>query len=148
MKIYAATQITEELADTLSDLMFQLTSDIKAPSKEWLEEVINTEGTTLFIAEKEVIAGTLTLVIQKTPTGKKAWIEDVVVDNSARGKGVGTKLIDHAIQYAQASGVSKIDLTSSPERIEANKLYQKMGFRLRGTNLYRMTLKPEVHQQK
>ena len=145
MKINTVQHITEEIADALSDFIFQLNSDIKAPSRAWLEEVIDSGGTTLFIAEDNGIKGTLTLVIQKTPTGKKAWIEDVVVDNSSRGKGIGEKLIEHAIKHALESGVLKIDLTSSPERIAANKLYKRLGFQLRDTNVYRLNLYSDKH---
>jgi ribosomal protein S18 acetylase RimI-like enzyme len=82
----------------------------------------------------------MTLVFNKIPTGDKLWIEDVVVDKVARGKGLGKELIQFAIKYAKNKNVKTINLTSSPERVAANKLYQKLGFMLRETNVYRLII--------
>ncbi len=140
MKIYEVTYITEEITNAFLNLIPQLTKDTSAPAKSELEEIIKTGTTKIFIAEENGILGTLTLVIHNIPTGKKAWIEDVVVDRSARGKGIGEKLLQHAISYASERGIKKIDLTTRPVRTTANKLYQKLGFQKRETNLYRLTI--------
>ncbi len=138
MKIHEVSQITEAVATAFKKLIPQLAPGIPVPDKNRLEEIISSGSTKIFVAEEEEIVGTLTLLFQKTPTGEKAWVEDVVVDASARGKGIGEKLIRFAVDYAVEQGVSKIDLTSGYERKAANKLYQKIGFEKRETNVYRL----------
>ena len=93
---------------------------------------------TLYVARHEGrIVGTLTLAIFAIPTGRRAWIEDVVVDEAARGLGVGEQLTMAAVDEARRRGVRSVDLTSRPTREAANALYQKLGFGLRETNVYR-----------
>lgn len=138
MKISKVDKVNDYVLNAIENLIPQLSSTSKMPSKTDLETIVNSNSTYLFIAEENNnILGTLTLVFNKIPTGEKAWIEDVVVDKLARGKGVGKRLTQFAIDYAISKGVTKIDLTSSPERIAANKLYQKLGFKKRTTNVYR-----------
>jgi len=84
--------------------------------------------------------GSLTLVLFRIPTGLRAWIEDVVVDESARGKGVGQLMNEAAIAYARNAGAKTVDLTSRPSRDVANRLYQRLGFKKRDTNVYRYVL--------
>ena len=74
-------------------------------------------------------------------SGTKVWIEDVVVDESQRGKGIGKELTLFAIGFAKSLGAESVELTSRPSRIAANSLYKKLGFVLRETNVYRYTLK-------
>ena len=81
--------------------------------------------------------GCSALIVIKIPTGNKAWIEDVVVDQSARGKGIGRALMNHALEEAKKCGVKSIDLTSRPSRESANQLYQSLGYEIRQTNVYR-----------
>jgi ribosomal protein S18 acetylase RimI-like enzyme len=140
MDIYELTCITGQVESAFRKLIPQLGPGIQAPEKEWLEEVLNAGNTRIFIAEDGDIRGMLTLVFQKTPSGKKAWIEDVVVDASSRGKGIGEKLVRHAVSFALEKGIYKIELTSGPERTEANQLYQKLEFEKRETNVYRLRL--------
>jgi ribosomal protein S18 acetylase RimI-like enzyme len=83
------------------------------------------------------IVGTLTLVVFRIPTGVRAWIEDVVVDEGARGRGVGQALTRAAIDRAAQAGARTVDLTSRPAREAANRLYQGLGFQARATNVYR-----------
>ena len=87
------------------------------------------------------IVGSLTLAMFRIPTGVRAWIEDVVVDDSARGHGAGESLNQAALDFAKANGAITVDLTSRPSREAANRLYQRMGFKLRESNLYRYELK-------
>ncbi|MEC3907512.1 GNAT family N-acetyltransferase [Tamlana sp. 2201CG12-4] len=142
MEIYEVKNISDDILNAFKKLIPQLTGANVFPEKEDIESIINTDNTVMFVAKEEgVILGTLTIVFNKIPTGSKAWIEDVVVDETARGKGVGKKLTQFAIDYALGKGITKIDLTSSPERIAANKLYQKLGFEKRKTNVYRYGLK-------
>ena len=138
MKIHELEHISNKVFNAICNLIPQLSSTSKLPTKEYLETIINSNNTKIFVAEENnAILGTLTLVFNKIPTGEKAWIEDVVVDEAARGKGVGKALTAYAVDYAMSKGVNKIDLTSSPDRIAANKLYQKLGFKKRSTNVYR-----------
>ncbi len=143
MKIIQPTEITEEIIIAFKTLIHQLSPNRKPPSKQNLEEIINSENSVLFIAtdKNDIIIGTLTLLINRIPSGQKVSIEDVVVDNKMRGKGIGKKLTQFAIDYAVKQGFAEIDLTSSPTRVAANKLYQKLGFVLRETNIYRLNLK-------
>ncbi len=96
----------------------------------------------LFIAREDEgpILGSLVLVTFKTPTAVRAWIEDVVVDEAARGKGVGERLVEVAIDRARRANAKSVDLTSRPDREAANRLYQRLGFELRSSNLYRFSL--------
>ncbi|WP_248724348.1 GNAT family N-acetyltransferase [Seonamhaeicola sp. ML3] len=138
MTITELESVTDDVINAFENLIPQLSSSSPLPSKEDLETIVNSDTTKLFVAkEGNDIVGTLTLVFNKIPTGEKAWIEDVVVSGSVRGKGVGKRLTQFAIDYALDKGITKIDLTSSPERIAANKLYQKLGFKKRVTNVYR-----------
>ncbi|TXE09146.1 GNAT family N-acetyltransferase [Gelidibacter salicanalis] len=142
MKIYKLTLVTDEVVEAFANLIPQLAPGCQLPTKGDLEAIVNSNQTLLFMAEEHnEILGTMTLVVNKIPTGDKVWIEDVVVDKSARGKGVGVKLIQFSIDYAKTEKLMSINLTSSPERIAANQLYQKLGFVQRETNVYRLTLK-------
>ena len=90
--------------------------------------------------EDGTVLGALTLALFRIPTGLRAWIEDVVVDNAARGRGVGEALNLAALERARQAGATTVDLTSRPSREAANRLYQRLGFQARSTNVYRFTL--------
>ena len=142
MLIYEVTELTVELTDAMHNLVPQLSSSNSPPSKETLQTIIKSETTKLLVARTERgIVGTLTLVLFHIPTGIRAWIEDVVVDKEMRGEGVGYRLNQAAIQHAQIAGAVTVDLTSRPSREEANRLYQRLGFEKRETNVYRYHLK-------
>ncbi|MDN3664507.1 GNAT family N-acetyltransferase [Algibacter miyuki] len=141
MKIYRLVTVTEHVVKAMQALIVQLTSNCELPNREVLEHIVNSDSTLLFLAEdNNEIIGTMTLVLNKIPTGDKVWIEDVVVDQAARGKGVGKALIEAAITYATENNIEKINLTSKPEKVAGNRLYQKMGFVQRETNVYRYTI--------
>ncbi len=138
MKIERISQVDENTVEIFKRLMPQLTGKDEYPSLEELQRVIQSDERFLFFAtEGEEVIGTLTLVFYQLPSGLKAWIEDVIVDEHARGKGVATALLKHALQVARDKGALKADLTSMPWRIAANRLYQKMGFEKRESNMYR-----------
>ena len=102
-------------------------------------QLIDSENSHLFFLMKEgQIAGMLTVGIYYSPTGGKAWIEDVVVDETFRGQGLSKRLVAHAIEFTQSKRIPSLMLTSNPKRIAANKLYQAMGFSRKETNVYRM----------
>ena len=83
------------------------------------------------------ILGMLTLATFTIPTGLRAWVEDVVVDDQARGRGAGQALVEAAVAHATSIGARTVDLTSRPSREAANRLYRRAGFELRETNVYR-----------
>lgn len=136
-----ATEVTPELISAFETLIPQLSSSNPAPSASELQEIVSSEASVLFVARVEgKIVGSLTLATFRIPTGLRAWIEDVVVDSSARGHGVGEALNKAALDEARARGAVTVDLTSRPSREAANRLYQRLGFVQRETNVYRYTL--------
>jgi ribosomal protein S18 acetylase RimI-like enzyme len=136
-----AAEVTPELAEAFVRLIPQLSSSNPAPTASELAEMISSPATVVFIARVDgVIAGSLTLAVFRIPTGVRAWIEDVVVDGSARGHGVGEALNKAALDEARSRGAVTVDLTSRPSREAANRLYQRLGFVARETNVYRYTL--------
>ena len=133
-----ATIANAELIEAFQRLIPQLSSSNPPPTQEELAEIIAAPSTVLFIARlDEHIVGTLTLATFRIPTGVRAWIEDVVVDSAARGHGVGEALNQAAILEAHHRGAITVDLTSRPSREDANRLYQRIGFVARDTNVYR-----------
>lgn len=140
IEIKQIKEITPEIVDAFSVLIPQLTSKSEIPDRKHLEEVIKTRNTYLFTACNPDIVGSITLVVINTPSGSKAWIEDVIVDKNTRGQNVGETLVSFVIDFAKELNIKSINLTSSPDRVAANKLYQKLGFILRETNVYRLTL--------
>src|SRR5690349_21520925 len=140
MDIMEVTEVSDELVAALHDLMPQLSPSIIPPSKVELQAIIDSSASHLFIARTDEqphkIVGTATLAIYRIPVGLKAWIEDMVVDEAVRGQGVGTKLVNAAMNRAQALGVHKVLLTSAPARLAANRLYQHLGFVKIETNVY------------
>jgi ribosomal protein S18 acetylase RimI-like enzyme len=140
-QIDIATEATDELVEAMARLIPQLSSSNPPPTKEELAELVRSEASTMFIARVEgKIVGSLTLAMFRIPTGVRAWIEDVVVDNSARGHGVGEGLNLAALEHARRNGAVTVDLTSRPSREAANRLYQRIGFKARETNIYRYSL--------
>nr|WP_322805439.1 GNAT family N-acetyltransferase [Thermanaerothrix sp.] len=142
MQIEIARAVTDDMVEAFARLIPQLSSSSLPPTRQELEEMVNSDASILFLARDEdgQIVGTLTLVVFRIPTGRRAWIEDVVVDEAARGRGIGEALTRAALEHAARLGVKTVDLTSRPSREAANRLYQKIGFVRRETNLYRYTL--------
>ncbi len=139
--IKEVNEFSKELYSRMVELLSQLTSSQLSFSQEDLKRIIASQSSILLTAEDKKdnnkVVGILTLAIIDIPTGKLARIEDVVVDKSARGKGIGEKITIAAIQKAKELGIKKIDLTSNPNREAANRLYKRLGFRQRTTNVYR-----------
>jgi ribosomal protein S18 acetylase RimI-like enzyme len=140
--ITQATTVDDELVAAFARLVPQLSSSAEPPSREQLQEIVASPAAMVLLArdDSSQIIGSLTLVVFRTPTGARAWIEDVVVDESARGRGTGEALVAEAIRLASGSGARTIDLTSRPSRESANRLYEKVGFQARKTNVYRYDL--------
>lgn len=133
--------VDDDTVQAFALLMPQLSTSNPAPSRSELEALVKSEASTLFLAKLDGrIVGSLTLAMFRIPTGVRAWIEDVVVDDSARGHGAGEALNRAALDFAKANGAITVDLTSRPSREAANRLYQRLGFTLRETNVYRCKL--------
>jgi ribosomal protein S18 acetylase RimI-like enzyme len=134
--IEVAAHATPDMVEGLNRILPQLSSSAPPLTLSELEEICVND--TVFIArDNGTIVGSLTLVIFRLPTGLRAWIEDVVVDEAVRGRGVGEALNKAAIKATFDSGARTLDLTSRPSRVAANRLYQKLGFKARETNVYR-----------
>ena len=139
MRIYRITKFTERLFEALATLLPQLSSSATIPSMEYLEKMLSNENIYLFVAEYEdVIVGMLTLVVVDIPTGRKAWIEDVVVDSEARGIHIGQTLVERAKAEASSLGATKVYLTSNPSRKAAHALYKKCGFEEYNTTVFKV----------
>jgi ribosomal protein S18 acetylase RimI-like enzyme len=139
MRITRITTNTDRIYEAVLKLLPQLDPDISFPSKDLFQNMLSSEGISFFIAENETgeIGGMLTLVSYLNVTGKKFWIEDVVVDSAFRGQGLGEQLIIAALEHAVTVGAKEVKLTSRPFREAANKLYLKMGFVRYETNVYK-----------
>jgi len=139
--IEVATEATPELRDALNRLLPQLSSSAAPLTDDDVARLVGAEANTVLVARAGgEIVGSLTLVVFPIPTAVRAWIEDVVVDGEARGLGVGAALNLAAIERARELGAKTVDLTSRPSREAANRLYQKLGFVARNTNVYRFSL--------
>jgi ribosomal protein S18 acetylase RimI-like enzyme len=134
-------EVTDEVVEAFARLMPQLSRSAAAPGRAELETMVRSPATTILIARTSAgIAGTLTLAMFRIPTGMRAWIEDVVVDSSARGRGAGQALTEEALRIAREAGAKTVDLTSRPSREAAGRLYEKVGFTARDTRVYRYAL--------
>ena len=141
-EIEIATEVTDELVAAFERLIPQLSSSSPAPGREHLAAIVGDPLSVLYLARVDGrIVGSLTLALYHIPTGLKAWIEDVVVDESARGHGVGEALNAAAIEEARRRGAKDVSLTSRPAREAANRLYQRLGFQPYETNVYRYKLR-------
>jgi ribosomal protein S18 acetylase RimI-like enzyme len=136
--IRVADVVDDELVAAFERLIPQLSSSSPPPSRNQLVELVENDDTVLFLAVVNgEIMGSLTLAFYRIPTGLKAWIEDVVVDDAARGRGLGAALNDAALNEARARGAKDLSLTSRPAKEAANRLYKRIGFETRETNIYR-----------
>jgi GNAT superfamily N-acetyltransferase len=141
IEIYEVTAVSAKLTEALERLLPQLSQSAQMPTTEQIETLLNNPNTYLFVAENEgEIIGMLSLVVVDIPTGRKAWIEDVVVDEALRGLGVGALLVERAKVEAANLGAKKIYLTSNPSRKAAHALYEKCGFERYDTTLFRINI--------
>ena len=140
--IEIVSEVTQKLVSGFNALLPELSTSARPLTEQALGLIVDSPCTTLLVARDEegAVVGSLTLVIFRIPTGQRAWIEDVVVSSQCRGLGIGEGLCRAAIERATALGAVSIDLTSRPARAAANRLYQKLGFVQRETNVYRLSL--------
>ena len=145
MYIGKVSAATEEIHKALQRLVPQLGAHKVPPTWEELNDLIQSEASTLLVAREpdreSPIAGILCLTVYRVPTGIRSIIEDVIVDQTMRRRGIGEGLLHHAIDLAREAGAEGISLTSNPQREAANELYRSMGFQLRQTNPYFYKLK-------
>ena len=142
--IEIAQHADDELVEAFARLIPQLSKSSPPPSAHEVAEMVQSPASDVLVARLDgCIVGTLTLVTFRIPTGVRAWIEDVVVDDAARGHGVGEQLNQFALTLARSKGAKTVDLTSRPSREAANRLYQRIGFVGRETNVYRFSFDDE-----
>jgi len=157
LTVTVAEEVDAELLEATARLVPQLSSSARLPSRQELAEIVSSPATVLFMARESSLAldrsagagpagggqivGLLTLALFRIPTGLRAWVEDVVVDEAARGRGAGEALVRAAVELARQRGAATVDLTSRPSREAANRLYARCGFVLRETNVYRLDLR-------
>jgi ribosomal protein S18 acetylase RimI-like enzyme len=135
------TTVSADLSAAIGRLVGQLSSSATALTETELCEIVDSPATRLLVArdDDDKIIGSLTLVLFRIPTGVRAWIEDVVVDEAARRRGVGEALTREALRLAADAGARSVDLTSRPSREAANRLYRRLGFEERDTTVYRFS---------
>lgn len=133
-----------ELLAAMVRLVPQLSASAPAPTTEELADLVTSPATTVLVARDGggTIVGSLTLAVFRVPTGVRAWVEDVVVDGAQRGAGIGAALVQAALRLAEEAGARTVDSTSRPDRQAANRLYLRLGFEQRQTNVYRYALGP------
>ena len=146
MEVYEASGPDAEVVAAVQHLVPQLSTSAARPSPADVAELCTARATTVLLARLDGgIVGMLILVLFRLPTGMRAWIEDVVVDAGARGRGVGEALTKEALRRARAAGAVTVDLTSRPSRTPAVRLYERLGFERRETGVYRHSGGGEGH---
>lgn len=142
ISIEVVERADDELVEAFATLIPQLSRSSPPPDIATLDRIATSEASTLLVARTDngAIVGSMTLAMFDIPTGRRAWIEDVVVDTQARGQGVGRLLNERALEIARDAGAKTVDLTSRPSREAANRLYQRIGFVPRDTNVYRYAI--------
>ena len=142
IRIEAASKATSEVHAALAHLLPQLNSELPFPTMERLQALIADPAVTLLLArEGDEAVGTATVIVYTTPFWIKARLDEVVVDEGARGKGVGAALVKACLDVARERGAQVAELQSGVLREAANRLYPRMGFKLRESNLYRIVLR-------
>ena len=141
VRIYEVVEAAESLLTPLNALLSQLSSKPRDFTLNDLTAIVQSPNSRLFVVEVDgVVGGMLTLGDYLAPTGRKMWIEDVVVDKAMRGRSLGRLLVEHAIAHAGSNGPASLMLTSRPSRVVANALYRACGFGLKETNCYKMDI--------
>jgi len=135
------SEVTDEVVEAFGRLLPQLSRSAPPLDRAALERVVSAQAVRVLVARTDgTINGTLTLALFPIPTGLRAWIEDVVVDDAARGHGVASALTREALRLAREAGARTVDLTSRPSRVAAGRLYETLGFEIRDTRMYRYAL--------
>lgn len=137
--ITALTQISSDVEEAIRNLARKIGANFKELTSEDFADMIASPNITILVAkDEEKIVGMITVLVYRIPYVKKAYLDDLVIDESYRGKGIAKQLMQHAIDLAKEKNASYVDLTARPERVEGNSLYEKFGFKKRETNVYRL----------
>jgi len=137
VRIERANEPTDELLEAFARLLPQLSPDRQGPTRFELGQVLEAPGTVVLLArDEEEIVGTLTLLLYRIPTGARGWMHDVVVDDAARGRGVGEALTREALELARDAGVENVHLTTRRHREAAHRLYRRLGFVQRESDVF------------
>jgi ribosomal protein S18 acetylase RimI-like enzyme len=147
LMVEVADAATPEVTAAIAELLPLLSKSAVPPNEDEIAEIVGSPVSTLFLARDDEtgrIVGTLTLVVFRIPSGVRAWIEDVIVSEEARGRGCGEALNRAALEAARGAGARTVELTSRPSREAANRLYRRIGFVERETNVYRYSFDPDV----
>ena len=138
VRVEVLQEVTDEVVAAFGRLLPQLSRSAPPLDRAGLDRIVGSAATTLLIARTgDTVVGTLSLVVFPIPTGLRAWIEDVIVDEAARGQGIGEALMAEAVRIAGQAGARTVDLTSRPSREAAGRLYERVGFQSRSTRMYR-----------
>jgi ribosomal protein S18 acetylase RimI-like enzyme len=138
VQVEVLDKVTGEVVEAFGRLIPQLSRSAVPPGPAELEAIVGSPADTVLLARSNgAIIGTMTLVMFAIPTGVRAWIEDVVVDESARGQGTAEAMMREALRIATRAGAKTVDLTSRPDRAAAGRLYERLGFAIRESRLYR-----------
>jgi GNAT superfamily N-acetyltransferase len=141
VRVETVTEATQEVHEALARLLPQLNSRLPIPTMERLQAIVDDRAVSLLVArDGEEIVGTTTLIVYTTPFWIKGRLDEVVVDESARGRGVGAALVKASLDIAREKGAEVVELQSGVQREAANRLYPRMGFKRRDTNVYRIVL--------
>jgi ribosomal protein S18 acetylase RimI-like enzyme len=140
VQVEVLDEVTGEVVEAFGRLLPQLSRSAKPLGQAELDAIVGCPANTVLLARSAgAIAGAMTLVMFPLPSGVRAWIEDVVVDESARRQGVGEAMMQESLRLARAAGARTVDLTSRPAREAAGRLYERLGFKIRESRLYRYT---------
>jgi ribosomal protein S18 acetylase RimI-like enzyme len=143
MRVERVSEADEALAEAVARLVPQLSPKRRPAGLAELAELVSAPGASLIVArEGNAVLGMLTLIVYRVPTGIRGWIHDVVVDETARGQGVGEALTAEGLRLAKESGAISVELTTRQEREAANRLYRRLGFEQRETNVYAWSPEP------
>jgi len=142
MEIQEIRSVSLKTQELISGFVMQLTGQRSVIEYSFIEQIISNQNSHLFFAinDQGKYVGMITVGFYISPTGKKSWVEDVLVDEVFRGKGIGKLLVEFAINFAKEQKATSLMLTSNPTRISANKLYKKLGFQQKETNVYMMLI--------
>lgn len=139
LEIFELKEAYNCYVEPVNRLLAQLSSSGACIDAGQLQALVECEASHLFLARYngEVVA-MLTLGEYLAPTGRKMWIEDVVVDTAVRGHSFGRAMVEFAVDYARGLGDGALMLTSRPSRVAANALYRSCEFEQKETNVYKM----------
>ena len=142
IRITEAIAPTDALIEACARLLPQLSDRLTIPGRGAVARIVAAPAVRLLTASASDgrIVGMLSAAFYEVPSGRKAWIEDVVVDAAARGRGVGEALVREALRIARAEGASRVMLTSHAGRRAAHRLYERMGFERYETDCFRLDL--------